>query len=232
MIEEDFEAWQAFPHHRWLFNKLEVALSLDYNAGPTGVPITESGHYIIRPTYNLYGMGIGAKKVYLDVDKDAEDMINLAHVPPGYFWCEYFVGPHYSIDYQYKDGVYVPFSASVGVHRSEDDLIQFDYWKVIDMPQEAVLPSWVHDLKEPRPMILNAEFKGSKLFEIHLRSGNDHLWDLPVDTIVYPVWKNEIEPEWMSELPFIGNLHNDSIVYSAHGQLDHVRLGYRIQFPK
>jgi len=231
VIEEDFEAWEAFSEHRWVFNKLEVALRMGYDAGPTGIPIRKSGYYIIRPTYNLYGMGIGAKKVYLDVDKDAKDMINLAHVPPGYFWCEYFDGPHYSIDYVVVNNKWIPFSCSVGYHRTNDDLVQFDRWEVIDTPEEPKLPEWIKEIKDPMPLFINAEYKGSRLIEIHLRSGNDHMWDFPIGTVTYPVWKGEEEPEWMKDLYFAGNLHEDSFAYSASGHLDHIRLGYRVQFP-
>ena len=231
-IEEDFEAWCAYPNHRWLFNKLELALKLDYKAGPTGVPVTKPGWYIVRPIYNLYGMGIGAKKVYLDPKRDAEDMINLAHVPPGYFWCEYFEGAHYSIDYVCEYGLYTPFSFAVGTHRDTDDLVQFDNWQVIDKPDDVRLPIQVRHLEEPRPKIINAEFKGNKLFEVHLRSGNDHMWNLPIGTTVYPVWKGETESAEMQELDFVGNMHANSFTYAAHGHLEHIRLGYRLQYPQ
>lgn len=231
-VEEDFQAWEEFPHHRWTFNKLELALRLKYDAGPTGVPVKKAGYYIVKPTYNLYGMGIGAKKIWLDPEQDGEDMINLAHVPPGYFWCEYFQGMHYSVDYTRQGSVWVPFSTLIGEHRNTDDLVQFNSWQVIDKPEEVQLPEPILDLDEPLPLFLNVEFKGNKPFEIHLRSGNDHAWDFPVGTTIYPVWKGESEPDWMKELLFIVNLHEDSFVYSAHGHLDHIRIGYRINFPE
>ena len=51
-IDEDEEAWVAFPHHRWVFNKLEVALKLGYAAGPACVPVQHDGMDIVRPIYN------------------------------------------------------------------------------------------------------------------------------------------------------------------------------------
>ena len=33
-LDEDYQAWDAYPQHRWVFNKLEVALKLGYKAGP------------------------------------------------------------------------------------------------------------------------------------------------------------------------------------------------------
>jgi len=226
-VEEDYQAWDAFPENRWAFNKLEVALAMGYEAGPTGVPIRKAGEYIIRPTYNLYGMGIGAKKVYLDPDKDTDDMIALAHVPPGYFWCEYLYGEHISIDFKRIADHWVPFCATVGVHRSEDDLVMFDSWERVMVPPSLKVPYFIHE-HIVRPEYLNLELKGSNIFEIHLRSGNDHFWDYPIGTIMYPVWNTDRE-DYRADLPFIGNLHSDSFLYSASGHLDSYRIGYRVK---
>ena len=87
-IDEDYQAWIQYPQYRWLFNKLDVSLLLGYDAGPACVPITKPNKYIIRPIYNLYGMGIGAKVKSLDPRLHAEDMTHHKHVPPGNFWCE------------------------------------------------------------------------------------------------------------------------------------------------
>ena len=92
MVEEDYQAWEAYPQYRWIYNKLELALELGYEAGPACVPVKKTGDYIVRPVYNLYGMGIGAVKKHFDRYKDAEDLINHEHIPPGYFWCEWFDG--------------------------------------------------------------------------------------------------------------------------------------------
>ena len=65
-IDEDYQAWDAYPESRWIFNKLELSLKLGYNAGPACVPVKEAGKYIVRPIYNLYGMGVGTSIKYLD----------------------------------------------------------------------------------------------------------------------------------------------------------------------
>ena len=103
MVDEDYHAWVEYPDHRWVFNKLEMALRFGYDAGPACVPITKSGRYIVRPIYNLYGMGIGATIKDLDLDLHADDMMHHKHVPPGYFWCEYLEGNHYSATYSKED---------------------------------------------------------------------------------------------------------------------------------
>jgi len=116
MIEEDFQCWQEYKTQRWVFNKLEVAMKLGYDCGPAGVPITKDGYYIVRPIYNLYGMGIGAKKKYLSLKDDSEDMIHHKHIPPGYFWCQWFSGKHHSVDFKKQNGRWVAFNEVVGYH--------------------------------------------------------------------------------------------------------------------
>lgn len=37
MIKDDCEAWDKFPQHRSIFNKLDLALKLGYNAGPSNL---------------------------------------------------------------------------------------------------------------------------------------------------------------------------------------------------
>ena len=102
--EEDFQCWDAYPKYRWLFNKLEVSLKLGYDCGPAGVPITKAGNYIIRPIYNLYGMSVGVRKQWLRIE-DADDIQKHKFMPAGYYWCEWFEGNHYSVDYNPQYGV-------------------------------------------------------------------------------------------------------------------------------
>ena len=105
---DDIEAWSLYPQHRWLFNKLDVALRLGYDAAPVVVPVTQSGKYVVRPIYNLYGMGIWAT-----VEELHPDLLFSDHAvgKPGTFWCEYFEGDHLSVDYRFKNGKFTPFNA-------------------------------------------------------------------------------------------------------------------------
>ena len=74
---------------------------------------------------------------------------------------------------------------------------------------------------------MNIESKNDKIFEIHLRSGNDHIWDLSLGTKVIPVWKGEDYPQY-EHLEFVPNFHPDSFKYEASGHLKNIRLGYFI----
>ena len=227
MIEEDFQCWQEYKTQRWVFNKLEVAMKLGYDCGPAGVPITKDGYYIVRPIYNLYGMGIGAKKKYLSLKDDSEDMIHHKHIPPGYFWCEWFSGKHHSVDFKKQNGRWVAFNEVVGYHYNDDNLVKFERWEVIEPSFE--LPEWVHELNTEK--YLNIESKDTNIIEIHLRSGNDHMWGLDVGSIAYPVWDGD-NYEHLKNLDFIGNMHEESFKYQADGYLKDLRLGFYIDKSK
>jgi hypothetical protein len=153
-------------------------------------------------------------------------MSNHHHIPPGCFWCEWLEGEHYSIDYRrgknWKGGEdWVPWNACQGFHKSEDNLTKFDRWLIID-PPDIALPNWVHDIDVKE---LNIEFKGDKITEIHLRSGNDICLVSNIGDEIYPVWQGDDYAD-MQHLEFIPNLSTQEEDYTAAGNLKDVRLGY------
>jgi len=182
---EDWDLWNLKPDYRWTFNKLEVAIRCGYNAAPVPVPVNITGKYCVRPIYNLVGMGIQSSIETLNEG----ELLQSKH--PGMFWCEYFDGPHYSIDYEWQEdhqvgGWWNPIFSTQGFN-SDDNLIQFTHWNKIDHPN-IKLPSFLNELSGNK--VLNIEFKGSKIIEIHLRLGNlagDWLGLESANTIV-PVW--------------------------------------------
>jgi len=224
-IIEDHQVWNAYPHYRWTMNKLEISLRLGYHAGPAGIPVDKTGWYIVRPIYNPYGMGIGAHKKWLSVDEQ-DEMACHKHIPPGYFWCEWFEGAHYSIDYKrgknwkgtHSD--WIPLNATQGFHHSDDNLTKFQSWRIIE-PLHIDLPQWVHDIDVEE---LNVEFKDDKITEIHLRSGNDIALLGDIGTEFYPIWKGD-DYSHLEHLEFVPNLDQEED-FSADGNLKDIRLGY------
>ena len=90
----DDTTWENVdPNDAWALDKLVLAKKLGYNCGPAGVNVPESGEYIVRPCVNAMGLGLGARKEFLEKDT--------AHIKPGYFWCEMFEGRHLSVDYSF-----------------------------------------------------------------------------------------------------------------------------------
>ena len=234
MLDEDFEAWELFPHHRWVFNKLEVAMKLKYRCGPACVPVRFNGEYIIRPIYNLYGMSVGAYKDYL-YSANHKEMENHAFIPPGYFWCEWFNGPHYSIDYKWADegkgGVHshwAPICTTVGTK----DGLKFTDWEKVDNVYKK-LPDWIYDFEDVD--WLNIEFIGNKLVEIHLRTGNDIVHEDPIGTRMIPHWTNddmtEIDKLQEEGWTYYKNYGGDG-AYDASGYINNPRMGYLKKWPE
>lgn len=164
MIDEDVEAWQNYPQYRKWFNKLYVADILGYVCGPAGIPVPKTNEYVVRPIYNLGGMGVGASiKILKPKDID--------QVPPGYFWVEVFKGIHYSIDYVKEDGEFKQLNCYIGTN-TPDNLSLFSSWKKSN--HQYSLPAKLKQINVPR---LNIEVIGNKIIEVHLRNGFDHMME-------------------------------------------------------
>ncbi len=229
-IDEDYEAWARFPHHRWIFNKLELSMKLGYNCGPACVPVNRNGMYVVRPIYNLYGMGVGAFKKWLR-HEDKEAITRHGFIPPGYFWCEFFEGEHYSVDYEWRDegkgGIHshwAPICTTVG--KIDDNLQHFAHWeKIKNIPH--FLPDFVDPLQDALEM--NIEWKGSNIIEVHLRSGNDIVHDDPIGTEMIPHWLSD-DPKYIQNMIDDGweyhKNYDDGEVYDACGHIEDPRVGY------
>lgn len=218
----DQKAWEKYPKYRYFYNKLDLSLRLGYEAGPACVPIRCTGNYIVRPIYNLYGMGVGAHKIFIDI-KDAKSMEDHDLIPPGYFWCEEFKGIHYSVDFKRsgspKNSIFYwePYSAMIG-EKDKNDLTLFKSWVKIDQ-MDFTVPYFCNDIEVDN---LNIEYIGDKVIEIHLRTGNNIMYNLPMGTKLVPVWDGFDEQRVDIE-------NEEDGIYDASGYLPHVRKGYRIE---
>lgn len=165
-LVEDSDAWIAFPQYRKWFDKLYLAQTLGHHCGPSGLAPTKSDYYIVRPTYNLSGMGAGARIQFIE-QNDA------SCVEPGYFWCEIFSGTHYSITY-----VNNKWHNCWAAHYS--DSLRISKWTRTDKRIE--LPTFITELNAP---VLNVETINDKIIEIHFR----HSPDPDYDELI-PVWSD------------------------------------------
>lgn len=93
---------------RFLLNKLHLAERLGYDCGPVGAEYDPDKTYCIRPIMNLSGMGRGGFYKF-KLSERPEGMGN----HPGYFFCEWFVGPSRFTEYVNDVPVY-SFSAPRG----------------------------------------------------------------------------------------------------------------------
>ena len=182
------ELWDILPQYRWTFNKLELGYKLGYNVGPIPLLPKQTGYYCIRPIYNLIGLGLQARKMYIDIE-DKECLFNLH---PGEFWTEWWSGTHYSIDYVWRNK-WTPIHAAIGVN-NDDNLLKFESWHKVD-PPEVKLPIFLNELSDNK--ILNIEFIDNKIIEIHLRLGNLYAdwYDTGDATTLVPAWRSKYEQE-------------------------------------
>ena len=176
------QSWeQCVNSDLWVFDKLILSRKLQYTCGPIGVNVPNPGNYIVRPTTNFLGMGIGANFVYIEDSTD--------HLPPGYFWCEIFEGRHLSVDYYQKKQIL----CVEGTRRTPDILVEWDKWERTN--DTIQFPPVLNRLNKMYSFI-NCEFIGGNLIEVHLRKNFDFTDGCD---IIYPVWTGEsvVPPEGM-----------------------------------
>jgi hypothetical protein len=173
----DYEAWEKYPnHHNW-FNKLWVSEKLGYKCGPGGTAPKTSGWYVVRPTYNLSGMGVGAKRVFIKAG-------DLTAVPAGYFWCEWFDGVHYSATYRFRHD-HKPRWDIISCWEGMSNPAMLQHFREWDRSEESPSVPWaLNELSDVG--VINIEFKNDKVIEVHLRTSPDPDYD-------------HIIPTWMSD---------------------------------
>jgi len=207
---EDWEVWDRYPHHRWVFNKLELSLKLGYLAGPTPSPVPKTAEYIVRPIYNLSGLAAGAKFMHLEQEK-------IYDLPPSYFWCEKFCGEHLSVDYVWDNAGIRPVHFSVG-DTDLHNLSRFKKWYVVEH-RHIELPTWINNFSDVGK--LNIEFVNEKIIEIHLRHGD---YFPEGSTEVIPIWSTTPEDE-IEKLLAMGYTFDDCYT-DAENNIEDPRLGH------
>ena len=161
----------------WIQDKLLLSKYLQYNCGPTGIDVPYPGWYITRPCVNAMGFGFGAEKVWLDFDTQ--------HIPIGHFWCEFFEGKHYSVDWcpRNKTKLY-----TVKGTKEKDTFIRWNKWKKVPNRNEHWYPNRFHDALSHYDHI-NIEYIDNKIIEIHLRP-NEDFYNKDIKEFI-PVWENQ-----------------------------------------
>lgn len=175
---DDAEAWKRYPEYRDWFNKLWFSMKMGYDCGPSGIPPSRDSYYIVRPIYNLSGMGVGAVKKFIQAG-------DVSQVPPGYFWCEWFEGKQYSATYgpciHNETGRWVGKHCFEGV-TNENSLTFFKSWRRVDVVPK--LPRLLHSLSAIPE--INVEFIEDRPIEVHLRGTPD-----PMSDEFVPIWKGQ-----------------------------------------
>jgi hypothetical protein len=207
-IITDIQAYQVYPHHRKWFNKLWFAEAMGYHCGPASIPTKKSWWYIVRPIMNLSGMSLKAEKKWID-------SYDLSKVEPGFFWCEWFEGEQYSVDYEYDEG-FKPVSCWKA-ERNVDNLSRFTKWSRSDYYPEV--PSFFNELADIRK--INVEFIDDKPIEVHLRTSPDPDYDELI-----PVWADN---EYVIDIYTKIGYSYIKFFDDAEGFLKNPRLGFLVK---
>jgi len=158
---DDVRAWPLYPDHRWVYDKLAVALSQGLDAAPHGV-MPPRYPVFSKPMINLRGMGAGSRVIV-----DAADYQSA--MAGGHFWCTLLTGPHVSSDAALVDGQVVWWRHTTGVTAPGGT---FDYWHIHAeaMPGiEAWCGAWASKHLRGYTGMINVETIGSRIIEAHLR---------------------------------------------------------------
>lgn len=144
-------------------------------------------------------------------------------VPPGYFWCEYFKGQHYSVNYEWKSdtikgGNWEPLDCWEGTN------MPINVSKFIEWKRSNYKPKLTHHFKSLGDKVthLNVEFIDDNPIEVHLRLSPDPDYDH-----IIPVWSSDIgkkkEHMELHGFDFIEAYDN------ANGYIDDPRIGFLVK---
>ncbi|MEX0679636.1 MAG: hypothetical protein WD063_21380 [Pirellulales bacterium] len=158
---EDSDAYERYPAHRWVYNKLTLAESQNLPSGlhgmsPPGYPVFS------KPVYNMRGMGTGSR--VLRSAKEYE-----RYQRPGHFWMPLFEGEHLSTDVVLVDGEPKWWRHVAGKAIGKG---KFDYWTVLaeNRPEvESYCGAWLEKHLRGYTGAVNIETIDTKIIELHLR---------------------------------------------------------------
>ncbi len=158
---EDGDAWQWYPQHKWVYNKLSVAESQGFICGPHG--LEPPGFPVFsKPIFNMRGMGVGSR--VLKTPRDYK-----ANLRPGHIWMPMLSGEHISSDAAVVQGEIRWWRHAFGAPLEGG---MFDYWTVLaeHRPEiENYCAEWVAKHLADYTGMINLETIGGRIIEVHLR---------------------------------------------------------------
>ena len=159
---DDATAWELYPRHRWVYNKLLICETQGLAHGPHGTIPTEYPVYS-KPIYNMRGMGTGGRVIHNEDEY-------LSAVQPGHLWMPLFIGPHVSTDIVLENGRPRWWRHTTGKPAPAEGT--FDYWTVHAAPDpalEAYIGDWIGKHLNGFTGLVNMETIGGRILECHLR---------------------------------------------------------------
>jgi hypothetical protein len=158
---DDARAWTLYPAHRWVYDKLAVALSQGLEAAPHGV-MPPRFPVFSKPLMNMRGMGVDSRPIVCEAEYRAA-------LTAGHFWCTLLTGPHVSTDVALIGGHPVWWRHTTGVTSAGGT---FDYWHIHAEPMPEVedwCGAWARKHLAGYNGMANFETIGGRIIEAHLR---------------------------------------------------------------
>jgi hypothetical protein len=158
---DDPDAWNWYPDHRWVYDKLKIAMSQGLACGPHGV---QPSTYPVfsKPMMNMKGMGIGSRIVQSAEDFDA-------NYQPGHMWMEYLVGAHVSTDCAVVRGRVAWIRHCTGDAAGDGMFVRWTIHAAVDPHLHAYLADWIARNLPDYTGMMNFETIGGRIIEAHLR---------------------------------------------------------------
>lgn len=158
---DDELAYELFPRHRWIYNKLLICETQGLDNAPHDI-MPRQFPVFSKPIYNLRGMGSGGKIIHSPEQFRAE-------LQPGHMWMPLLTGEHVSTDAAVIDGEPVWWRHTVGKALEEG---MFDYWVILAEARleiERYCSDWLRGHLKGYTGCVNFETIGAKIIEAHLR---------------------------------------------------------------
>jgi hypothetical protein len=158
---EDPDAYEWYPQHRWVYDKLRLCASQGLACAPHGV---EPPQYPVfsKPITNLRGMGVGSRVLQSRADYRR-------HLAAGHLWMTLLEGEHVSTDVAIVRGKAAWRRHSRGKPAGEG---MFDYWTIeaATRPElETYLEAWLTRYLGSYTGMVNFETIGGRIIDAHLR---------------------------------------------------------------
>ena len=161
---DDTAAFNRYPEHRWVYDKLRLTQSLGIECGTHEV--TPSRYPVFsKPVTNLKGMGTGCCVLWSDRD-------HRENCRAGDFWMRLLAGEHISTDLAVVDGDAAWCRHTLGVASGAGT---FDYWVIEERPRprlERLCREWLRANLAGHTGMVNIETIGGCIMSVHLRASD------------------------------------------------------------
>lgn len=158
---DDMDAWAWNKEHRWIYDRLAVALSQKLPAGPHGAE-PDAFPVFSKPITNLKGMGIGSRIIQTRAEYEKT-------YEAGHFWMPVLTGPHLSTDVAVIDSKIVWARHAIGEPWRDG---MFRFWKIMSEQDPSLLDTlttWCKCNLYGYSGMVNFETIGGTIIEAHLR---------------------------------------------------------------